>query len=195
MVGRPREFDIEQVLDAAMHAFWAKGYEATSLADLMQATGLHKGSLYQTFGDKHALFVQALKRYLEDMRRQKNALLKEAPTPLDGVTNVAHRMLDIADDDCTCPKGCLAVNTLVELAPHDSEVQQVMAAHMQHMRRSLEETVSRAQEAGQLGRQRSPEVIAALIMTFMAGLATTLKGPLTKVEAHKLLDALLESLQ
>lgn len=55
MVGRPRQFDEEQVLDAAMKAFWAKGYESTSLADLVEVTGLHKGSLYQAFGDKHTL--------------------------------------------------------------------------------------------------------------------------------------------
>ena len=69
MVGRPRQFDVDQTLDAAMRAFWARGYEATSMADLMAATGLHKGSLYQAFGDKHALFIEALKRYLGEMAR------------------------------------------------------------------------------------------------------------------------------
>ena len=68
MVGRPRQFDEDLALDSAMQAFWAKGYEATSLADLMAATGLHKGSLYQAFGDKHSLFIRALNRYLEEMR-------------------------------------------------------------------------------------------------------------------------------
>ncbi len=133
MVGRPREFDPEIVLDAAMQAFWAKGYEATSLADLMDATGLHKGSLYQAFGDKHSLFIQALKRYLSDMRRMKNEMMAQAATPLDGIRAVTHGMIDIADDDCTCPRGCLAINTLVELAPHDAEVQEVMTDHIQRM--------------------------------------------------------------
>ena len=63
-MARPREFDIDHVLNAAMHAFWQRGYEATSLADLMEATGLQKGSLYKAFGDKHSLFMQALNRYL-----------------------------------------------------------------------------------------------------------------------------------
>ena len=69
-----------------MHAFWARGYEATSMTDLIAATGLHKGSLYQAFGDKHSLFVGALKRYLETMRRQKTQALKSAPTPLVSTT-------------------------------------------------------------------------------------------------------------
>ncbi len=193
MVGRPREFDPEIVLDAAMQAFWAKGYEATSLADLMKATGLHKGSLYQAFGDKHALFIQALKRYLSDMRRMKNEVMAQAATPLDGIRAVTHGMIDIADGDCTCPRGCLAINTLVELAPHDPEVQEVMNDHIQRMRSSFAEAVARGQEAGQIRTDRSPEEITALMMTFMLGLGTNLRGHLSKDDAHKLLDAQFEA--
>ena len=68
MVGRPRQFDEGEVLDAAMQAFWANGYEATSMADLMSVTGLHKGSLYQAFGDKHRLFVASLRNGLWMLR-------------------------------------------------------------------------------------------------------------------------------
>ena len=192
MVGRPRDFDPEIVLDAAMQAFWAKGYEATSLSDLMEATGLHKGSLYQAFGDKHTLFIQALKRYLSDMRRMKSKMLAQAATPLEGIRAITHGMLDIADGDCTCPKGCLAINTLVELAPHDPEVQEVMNDHIQRMRSSFAETVARAQEAGQIRTDRTPEEITALMMTFMMGLGTSLRGHLNKDEAHRLLDAQFE---
>jgi TetR/AcrR family transcriptional repressor of nem operon len=171
-----------------MQAFWSRGYEATSLADLMSATGLHKGSLYQTFGDKHSLFVQALKRYLEDMRRQKNEALRNASTPLDGIRNVMHRMIDIADSDCECPKGCMMINSLVELAPHDAKVNEIMADHIQRMRSSLEENVSNAQAAGQIGSDRPPELVTAMLMTFMAGIASTLRGQLSGAEAHALID-------
>lgn len=189
MVGRPREFDVDIVLDAAMQAFWSRGYEATSLADLMEATGLHKGSLYQAFGDKHTLFIQVLKRYLEDMRRMKNKVFAEARTPLDGLRAVAHGMLDIADGDCACPRGCLAINSLVELAPHDAEVKDLMLDHIQRMRGSVAEEVARGQESGQIRTDRSPEEITSLIMTFIAGLGTTMKGYVSKDDAHMLLDA------
>ena len=194
MVGRPREFDVDQVLDAAMQAFWAKGYESTSLTDLVAATGLLKGSLYQAFGDKHTLFIQTLNRYLENMRRQKNEMLEQAPTPLAGIQTVLHGMIDIADGDSACPKGCMAINALVELAPHDPKVQQIMGDHMQRMRGSMKKFVAQAQAAGQVGSERSPDVITSLLMTFMAGLATTMKGPLSETEAHKLLDAQLDVL-
>lgn len=194
MVGRPREFDIEKVLDDAMRAFWANGYEATSLVDLMKATGLHKGSLYQAFGDKHSLFLQSLKYYLDDMRQQKTALLKAAPTPLEGISAVAHGMIEIANDDRDCPAGCMAINALVELAPHDTKVQEILGAHTNAMRSSLEETVAAAQEQGQIAKTRPPELITAIIMTFMAGIGTQMKGALTKAEAHDLMDAQMQAL-
>ena len=194
MVGRPREFDVDDALDAAMKAFWSKGYEATSLTDLMAATGLHKGSLYQTFGDKHSLFIQALKRYLDAMRSRKNELLRHAPTPLEGIRSVMHSMIDIADDDSICPGGCMAINSLVELAPHDSEVREIMADHSARMRASLEESIGNAQLAGEISKERTPELIAAMLMTFMAGIASTLRGNLNKDQAHVLLDAQLKAL-
>jgi TetR/AcrR family transcriptional repressor of nem operon len=184
-----------------MQAFWAKGYEATSLTDLMEVTGLHKGSLYQAFGDKHALFIMVLKRYLGEMRRKKNELMKAAATPLDGLRAVMHGMLDFTEGDCSCPpgqcrcpKGCLAVNSLVELAPHDPEVRIVMEDHMQRMRHTAVDALMRAEEAGQIELKRSPEVVAALIMTFMAGLAARVKAGLSKVDAHDLLATQLELL-
>ena len=194
MVGRPREFDENQVLDAAMHAFWAKGYESTSLADLVSATGLLKGSLYQAFGDKHSLFLQTLNRYLESMRRQKNEMLAQAATPLEGLQSVLHGIIDTSDGDSACPKGCMAINSLVELAPHDEKVQRIMGDHVQRMRGSMTKTITQAQSAGQISSQRSPELLTSLLMTFMAGLAATMKGPVSEAEAHQLLDAQLEML-
>jgi len=116
-------------------------------------------------------------------------VVTRASTPLDGIRAITHGMLDIADDDCNCPRGCLAINTLVELAPHDGEVQDVLNDHMQRMRKAFAEAVALAQEAGQIRTDRTPEEITALMMTFMLGLGTNLRGHLNKDDAHKLLDA------
>src|ERR671910_2905737 len=80
-MARPREFDIDEALDAAMGAFWVRGYEATSLADLMQVMGLQKGSIYKAFGDKHALFLSALQRYLDQMYAAQRQALANATSP------------------------------------------------------------------------------------------------------------------
>jgi len=194
MVGRPREFDEEQVLDAAMKAFWAHGYEATSLADLVSVTGLHKGSLYQAFGDKHSLFIQTLNRYLQNVRHRKNQTLEEADTPLGGIRAVLHGFIDMSEDDADCPRGCMAVKMLVEMAPHDSEVQRIMEEHKKGMRASIERRVSQAQANGELDADKSPEMITSLIMIFMDGLATQATGPMDAEAAHELLNGQLDAL-
>ena len=194
MVGRPREFDEEQVLDAAMKAFWANGYESTSLADLVSVTGLHKGSLYQAFGDKHTLFIQTLNRYLLNVRQQKNQVLDAADTPLGGIRALLHGFIDMSEIDASCPKGCMAVKMLSEMAPHDPEVQRIMDEHRKGMHASIERRVTQAQANGELGTDQSPEMITKLIMIFMDGLATLATGPMQVEEAHALLDGQLDAL-
>ena len=194
MAGRPRKFDEEQVLDQAMTAFWTHGFEATSMADLELATGLHKGSLYGAFGNKHQLFVTSLKRYLDDMRREKTRLLAESSGPLQGVSAVLHGMLEMADDDAACPKGCLAINSLIELGPHDPEVKALMESHMDLMLSSLAEVVQQAQDRKEISRERPADLIAMMMFTFLTGLATQLKGRISKDQAHLMLDAQIDAL-
>src|SRR5690606_26441621 len=81
-MGRPREFDPDAALDAAMAAFWDRGYEATSMADLMAVMGLQKGSIYKAFGDKRQLYLAALRRYLERASQQIADRLRASPTAL-----------------------------------------------------------------------------------------------------------------
>ncbi len=88
----------------------------------------------------------------------------------------------------------MAINALVELAPHDTEVQKILAAHSDSMRSSLEKAVTAAQEQGQIVDTRPAELIAAIMMTFMAGIGAQLKGPMTKAEAHHLVDAQMQTL-
>ncbi len=193
MVGRPREFDTDVVLEAAMRAFWENGYEATSLADLMKATGLHKGSLYQAFGDKHSLFLQSLRRYLADARKHELDIMNAATGPLQGIADVVHGMIDMHDDHC--PAGCLAINTIIELAPHDSEVATIMDAHVNAMRTSLESAIVAGQAAGQIDKTRPPELLAAMVMTFMSGLAIQARSGMDRATGHQLIDAQLDTLK
>ena len=193
MAGRPRQFDVDEALDAAMEAFWAKGYEATSLMDLVSATGLHKGSLYKAFGDKHSLFIQALKRYLHSMRSAKDKSLAGADSPLGGIRAAAHAMVEFLDDSPS-PMGCMAINSLIELAPHDSEVRALMADHIDRMRSSLCEAVGRAQAAGEIDGSRPPELVTAMLMTMLAGVGTTIKTGINKTDAHALMDAQIDAL-
>jgi TetR/AcrR family transcriptional repressor of nem operon len=120
VVARPRSFDEEQVIDRAMELFWARGYEATSVSDLTGELGVHPGSLYRTFGDKHALFLRALARYRDSQARAlAPALMAGGPVlPRIRATLVGFIELAAAEDK---PRGCLAANTVGELLPGDKD--------------------------------------------------------------------------
>jgi len=177
-----------------MKAFWANGYEATSLADLIKVTGLHKGSLYQAFGDKHTLFVQTLNRYLQNIRHTKNEILSAADSPLGGIRDLLHGFINMSESIEDCPQGCMAVKSLVEMAPHDDEVNRIMEDHKSAMRASIQKQLVAAQANGELGIEKSPELISSLIMIFMNGLATEAAGPMELEAAHALLDAQFDAL-
>jgi TetR/AcrR family transcriptional repressor of nem operon len=80
-MARPKEFDPDQALDRAVELFWRKGYEATSIQDLVEALGINRSSLYGTFGDKHALYLAAIDRYCEDVVAPRVAELDQAASP------------------------------------------------------------------------------------------------------------------
>jgi len=193
MAGRPREFDTDDVLEAAMQCFWSNGYESTSLTDLVDATGLLKGSLYHAFGDKHSLFKQSLKRYLTKMRGRIRSALEESDGPIEGVRDSLHCVIDIADADSRQPRGCMAINSLVERAPIDAEARSIMLEHRKQVSKLFVDRLQSAQAAGEIEPDQDLEQTVALLMTFVAGLAATMKGPLSKREAHRLLDAQMDA--
>ena len=183
-VGRPREFDEDVVLEAAMDAFQTKGYEATSLADLCEATGLHKGSLYQTFGDKHELFMRALHHYSEKEFRDTMAVAFNSDSPLENIRAVIHRVCESVGD---C-KGCLVINSMVELSPHDEEVKAAVNSFGEKRLRVMADMIGKAQAAGEIRAELDAEFLAQQLMVTMAGIAATTKSLIGLEEGVALLD-------
>ena len=181
-MGRPREFDEEKVLDQALDAFWRRGYEATSVADLMEATGLAKGSLYKAFGDKKSLFLVALRRYLDQGYVKARAILFDAESAEAGVGAWLEHVVRMA----TCPKarGCFAVNCTVETAPHDPEVQAVLVKHAARLERLFEDVLARGVERGELRPDLDPPTAARFITTIVNGLQVSGKGGLSYEDAQ-----------
>jgi TetR/AcrR family transcriptional repressor of nem operon len=186
-VGRPRKFCEEQALESAMEVFWEKGYEATSLADLMAATGLHKGSIYQAFGDKHNLFILALKQYMNETFRELRKAGEQADSAIDAIRLALFKIIDMALSDGDCKRGCLAMNTVVEMAPHDPEVRKVLEAMYMQRVKFITGKVRQAQAEGDLRTDWPAERITSLIQTTVAGLAAMLKGPLDQDRARQIL--------
>ena len=171
-VGRPRGFEEDRVLDAAMNTFWNQGYEGTSLKDLCSATGLHKGSLYQAFGDKHQLFLKSLKYYMEQSFKEvaASAYLHDSP-----MANLRSLLKEITIK-CIEGEGCMVINSLVEMAPHDQEVKQMIDQSYAMKQRFLTGLIDRAQRDGEITIKQDPDRLAAVLMVTLAGLAATVKG-------------------
>jgi TetR/AcrR family transcriptional repressor of nem operon len=188
-VGRPREFDEEAALEAAMDAFWAKGYEATSMADLCSVTGLHKGSLYQAFGDKHTLFMDALRYYADKEFHEVAAVAFKSDSPLECIRAAVSKICEDAGGD----KGCLMINSIVELAPHDAEVKAALKGFGEQRLRVITNLIGKAQEQGEISVKTEPYKLARQLMMTMAGGAAMVKGVLAPEEITEAMNDLLDS--
>jgi len=168
-MARPREYHPGAVLDRAVEAFWARGYGATSVDDLVTATGLHRGSLYAAFGDKRGLFLAALDRYAATIVPHWLAVLRRQGPALEAVRSFFDMVTDYAAAD-TRRRGCLLANTAVELAPRDSEVSRRVAAHLGRIEDALAEALVRARAAGEIDPAADPRALARFLLCAMEGL-------------------------
>jgi len=163
------------VLGRAIEAFWQRGYEGTSVADLVAATGLQKGSLYKAFGDKHRLFMKALDRYLDAGLARTRVALEAAPEPLEGLRTWMVGLMG------TCGqggghRGCMAVNAAVELGPRDDAVRHRVALHFERLERVLEAAIVRGREAGRVRADVDPAIAAVHLVTLVSGLLAAGRG-------------------
>jgi TetR/AcrR family transcriptional regulator, transcriptional repressor for nem operon len=122
--GRPRGYDEAAVLDAALKAFWDKGYEATSIEDLTSAMGISRSSFYSCFGSKHGVFLAALRSYSDD------ALAALAELSHEPSVEAIPAMMSALADPEGGPRGCLLVNCITELAPRDDEIAAIGRRHL-----------------------------------------------------------------
>ena len=188
-VGRPREFNESAVLEAAMEAFWRKGYEATSLMELTEQTGLNKASLYRVFGDKHELFKAALQNYADMEFRAVMAVAFESESPIANLRAVVRKITT----DFAHEKGCLMINSLVELAPHDEEVKTMLKGFADKRINALTGMIVQAREAGEIRAELEPPLLARSLMIALAGSAAMAKGFMGRKQIIDNLENLIES--
>lgn len=138
--GRPREFDPDAALGAALDLFWRQGYEATSLEDLTQAMGVSRSSFYSFFGSKRQALIAAITRYADTRFGVLSDLASDAGDPRDAVRNIAATIADPEGGNT----GCFLVNCLTELAPHDAEVAAIVCRQIERIERLITEALARA---------------------------------------------------
>lgn len=175
-MARPKTFDRTQMLDKAVELFWDRGYEATSINDLLDHLGIRRQSLYDTFGDKHALFLEALKRY--DERQNSVSVIGILEGPGSGkevIERVFHTAVQILKQTKP-PRGCLIVNTMVELAPHDEEVARWIAERVAQTQQAFYRALTRAYEEGELQAQHDLLALARFLTAALQGLNLTARA-------------------
>jgi TetR/AcrR family transcriptional repressor of nem operon len=174
-MGRPREFDEQQVVTAAKEAFWAHGYAGTSLAELMTATGLGKGSLYGAFGDKHQLFVRTFDEYCRDALAGVEAQLTgDGPAYARLVAHIREAAEStIADDE---RRGCFLAKGTAELADIDPAVSERVRLTFARLGELLTDCVAAAQREGALAADVEPGQLAATVLAMLRGIEALGKG-------------------
>jgi TetR/AcrR family transcriptional repressor of nem operon len=168
-MARPREFDEDRVLQAALEVFRAKGFDGATLSELEHATGLGRGSLYGAFGDKRALFQRVLGRYLTSSLDERLALLDR---PAAGREAIIALFRGIARD-ASCDrerKGCLMTNCSVELADRDPDLACQAARGFDRFERAFAAAIRAAQARGEVALERDPVRLARFLTICMEGM-------------------------
>ena len=143
-MGRLKEFDADKAIDRAIDCFWARGYEATSVRDLAEHMGIGGASLYNAYGGKRALFATALERYADSTSRQRIARLEETGRPQEAIRTFFAELIDrsLADPQ---RRGCLFVNSALDVAPHDAELGKAVAGYLEEVRAFFQRCIVAAQ--------------------------------------------------
>ena len=186
--GRPRLFDEDAVLDELTALFWRKGYSQTSMADLVDASGVHKSSIYSTLGSKEELFAKILRRYFAVRMDMMSALVDRAGPGVDGI----HAFLDFLRTDLVSDSsqhGCLLVNTSSELCGSAPGFEGFGVEFRKALRERLRALIRQAEPDGTAG-ERVTDQRTDLFMTFMLGLNLTVRGGADKDEIGRVIDAM-----
>ena len=186
--GRPRLFDEDAVLDELTALFWRKGYSQTSMADLVEASGVHKSSLYSTFGTKEELFAKILQRYLAGRMDVMSALVEQAGPGIDGI----HAFLEMLRGDLvsgTGQWGCLLVNSSSELSGSAPGFEGFGVTFRKALRERLRALIRQAEPEG-AASDRVTDQRTDLFMTFMLGLNLTVRGGADENEIGRVIDAM-----
>lgn len=168
-MARPREFDVDQTLERALQVFWAKGYEAASLDDLCDSTGLGRSSLYAAFGDKQGLYLSAIERYEAAALGRIEAALASRASPLDGIAAFVERLID---DIAAGPgrRGCFLGNCAAELARQDRTVAAQLRRSLERVQNKFRDVLQLAKAAGQIDDDADIDALAAYLVSGIQGL-------------------------
>ena len=190
---RTKSFNEEETLDKAKQVFWKKGYNGTPPQDILDGTGLSRSSLYDTYGDKRTLFLKSLQRYRQCETESAIQYLDSAADPALAIRRIFHGAYDYFSTGRP-RKGCLMVNTLNEVAPHDTEVEAIVQENRQALEDAYTRAIKRGQHQGLIEKTHPPRAMARYLLNALWGLTTNLKLGMDKKAADDIVRITLSAL-
>lgn len=173
MVGPNKQFDQDETLKKALHVFWDKGYEATSMGDLVSVMGINRASLYQTYGNKYALFISSMDLYIDNTLKLIEQTLALPGSPLD---NLEHLFKSLVEQSLQGKlHGCFINNTAVELGPHDKEIAEKLRNIWVQFESLFSITISRAIDVDEVSENADADQLALLLNINLQGLMVKTK--------------------
>jgi TetR/AcrR family transcriptional repressor of nem operon len=168
-VARTKEFDPDAVLQDAMELFWERGYEATSMADLVEHLGIARASIYATFGGKHDLYMKAFERYLQARDPDVVEALSQPGPALPAVRSLveAYAKESLCDE---LRRGCMVVNAAVEVMPRDPQIARRVEASWDTLETALTSALTRARAQGEISGDKDPRALARFLLVMMQGM-------------------------
>ena len=167
-MARPKEFNPEHALTRAMHLFWRLGYENTSLEALMEEMGIAKQSLYDTFGDKRALYLKALTHYRDQTNRRGQKMLNEIPLVRDGFAKLLNGIA--AETRKQHERGCLLLSANLQRDVKDAVIRDFLRDNQARVEAIFREALVRAQKQGELSLQQDPAALARFFIVTIQGM-------------------------
>ena len=190
---RPREFDTDHVLERAMEVFWLHGYDGTSIPMLLEAMGIGRQSLYDTFGGKRELFTAAIERYDNTVTATVLPRLLAENAGIDAIR--AHFEDTVVRLTAGGPrKSCFVANCTMELAALDPELAGVLSRSVARMESALRHAVERGQQRGEIPIRRDARVLARCLKTLVLGLTVAAKSGASRRELRETVAATLDVL-
>ena len=164
-----KQYNETEVIERAMHAFWARGYTGTSIGDLVEATGINRASLYAAFDSKRGLFISALRHYDRLHRSAFLADFSKEHAPKDAIIAVFEAAAAATRND-EKPPGCLLVNTAIELSPYDAEISGLIQSSFDEVERFFGDMIESALRDQTISRPISPGATAKALLGLFLGL-------------------------
>jgi len=193
-IARSKAFDRKKALVQAMRLFWRKGYAATSVEDLTETLQVSRSSLYDTFGDKRTLFLEALKFYGERVISITEHTLRASSSPIAGIQAIFDGLIDgIGQEPGSL--GCFMVNSVAELVPYDPDVAKLATEYADSMQQLLKTTLIEANEKKRATKKHSPEQFAAYVYNAIQGMRVLIKAGATREQMQAIRDITVKSLQ